>query len=57
MTNFFNDEIEMYTHKHTSIKIFILAIALFAAFVFVGWLASTAVNLNSAMDVIADQGI
>lgn len=51
----FNEEVEGFTHqKYSTIKLTILAIALFAFFAFGGWLMNIGGHLISYMDAYVD---
>lgn len=51
----FNDEVEGYTRgKYSIIKIGVLVVALFGAFVFIGWVLTTLTNMVPFMDTFLD---
>lgn len=51
----FNEEVEGFTYgKYGSIKIGIVFLALFTAFVFTGWVLHELGNLISFMDIFTD---
>ena len=54
MQTLFNDEIEGYTHDHSTIKYTILGIAIFAAILFIGHLLNLLPKVVLFMDVFTD---